>query len=151
MNTHYALHKAVGLIYFAVSKIQELVKRDFLYVQHLKYSTHNPWLLPDLLVCTTNVTSVDYDRVFNYTSYSIKGPSVPPGYYVRSPCLLPEHDTLYNFRFNFTEGQELPKRNIDEILRRITFETNSKVGVVKSLPTTLRWVKCASHSNTNYD
>lgn len=114
-------------MYFAVSGFQELAKRNYVYVQNLIFITGEPWRLPDLIVCTANVTSVDYDRVFNYTSYAIKGPSVPPGYYVRSPCLLPEHDTVFNFRFNFTNGQEIPKRNLDEILRRITFETKSTV------------------------
>ncbi|KAK3810160.1 MAG: hypothetical protein J3Q66DRAFT_352285 [Benniella sp.] len=125
----YIVFSVVGLMYFGVSAFQELAARNFVMVQNPIFITGEPWRLPDLIVCTANVTSVDYDRVFNYTSYAIKGPSVPEGQYVRSPCLLPEHDTVFNFIFNFTTGQVLPKRNIDEILRRITFETNSTVPI----------------------
>ncbi|KAK3827420.1 MAG: hypothetical protein J3Q66DRAFT_408313 [Benniella sp.] len=120
------------LLYFSVSVIQDLAKRDYIYVQHLIYITGHPLRLPDLLVCTANATLTDYDRmVFNYTSYPIKGPTVPAGEYVRSPCLLPGHDTVYNFRFNFKDGQELPKKNLDEILRNITFTTRTSTTAIQ--------------------
>ncbi|KAK3810161.1 MAG: hypothetical protein J3Q66DRAFT_352288 [Benniella sp.] len=119
----------VGLVYFAMSAFRELSERNFVMVQNPIFITGDPSRLPDLIVCTTNVTSVAYDRVFNYTAFAIEGPSVPEDQRVRSPCLLPEHDTVFNFMFNFTMGQELPKRNIDEILRNITFVTSSTVPI----------------------
>jgi hypothetical protein len=131
LTTRSSLHKVLGLIYFGISGVQDLLKRDYIYVQHLKYITGEPWRLPDLLVCTSGATLVDYDRmVFNYTSHPLKGPTVPADKYVPSPCTLPEHDTVYNFRFDFKDGQELPKKNLDEILRSITFTTTSTVRVV---------------------
>ena len=131
INNRSSLHKALVVLYFGVSVIQDLAKRDYIYVQHLKYITGQPWRVPDLLVCTSNATLVYYDRMaFNYTSYAIKGPTVPADKYVRSPCLLPEHDTVYNFRTNFKDGQELPRKNLDEILRNVTFTTTSTVRVV---------------------
>ncbi|KAF9346413.1 hypothetical protein BGX34_003901 [Mortierella sp. NVP85] len=113
------------IAYFGYSVIQDLVKRDYIYVQHLMFLTGHPSLLPDLLVCTAGATVSDYDRmVFNYTSYPIKSPTVPEDEYVPSPCSS-EYDTVYTFRFNFSAGQELPRKNLDEILRRITFATNN--------------------------
>jgi len=129
INNRSSLHKALGLIYFGVSVFQDLAKRDSIYVEHFKIIPGEVWRLPDLLVCTSGATLIDYAMVFNYTSYAIKGPTVPAGEYVRSPCLLPEHDTLYNFRYDFTMDQLLPK-NPDEVMRRITFETTSTVRVV---------------------
>ncbi|KAK3827416.1 MAG: hypothetical protein J3Q66DRAFT_320208 [Benniella sp.] len=126
----YIVVSTLVLIYFGVSVFQDLVKRDYIYVQRLKFIVGEAWRLPDLLVCTANATLLDYDKmVFNYKSYAIKGPTVPAGEYVRSPCLLPGHDTVYNFRTNFTIDQMLPKKNPDELLRRITFETNSMTAI----------------------
>ncbi|KAF9362592.1 hypothetical protein BGX34_005863 [Mortierella sp. NVP85] len=130
LTTRSLLHKVLGLIYFGYSVIQDLLKRDYIYVQHLKYITGEPWRLPDLLVCTAGATVSDYDRmVFNYTSYPLKGPTIAADEYMPSPCSLPEHDTVYTFVFNFGPGQELPKKNLDEILRQITFATTNTIPI----------------------
>ncbi|KAG0221343.1 hypothetical protein BGX31_009982 [Mortierella sp. GBA43] len=103
--------KVAGLLSFGVDRIIRVVKRDHVFENKVIDAEG----VPDLLFCASNAT-VKYKEGFNITAIPIKGPKVPLGLQVFTPC--DTGDTMFIATTDFTRlmAEHNPGKHVQRLL-----------------------------------
>jgi hypothetical protein len=121
-----------------VNRFSHVKNRDFISTTATYVLSDKANYEPDIIFCMADATLLHKDLSLVHTMYLLKGPSVPEGSYVRSPCDTDVHDTMFVF-WHQSEAREISK--IEDLWEAIEFKTNS---------TTPIWVILSAHNLNPY-
>ncbi|KAI8350184.1 hypothetical protein B0O80DRAFT_500781 [Mortierella sp. GBAus27b] len=107
----FVILSVAGLLSFGVDRIIRVVKRDHVFENKVIDAEG----VPDLLFCASNAT-VKYKEGFNITAIPIKGPKVPLGLQVFTPC--DTGDTMFIATTDFTRlmAEHNPGKHVQRLL-----------------------------------
>jgi hypothetical protein len=121
---------AVTWLFYAGNLTFRVLRREYTNqtkTMYLKDDAIETWDVPDLIFCTTNATRIrgSAPNGYNQIVRPLKGPAIPPGYDVNSPC-----DTSHDTMFVFWTDQGKIKINLNgthDLIKVFDFESNSTV------------------------
>ena len=116
---------------FARDRIDIVLRRDFIIEsKSIRYDKDRTFYdIPDIVICLSNGRVASLNEHMDSITVPLNGPSVPPGYYVDSPCFSDDPsyagDTTMTVLKMKNDTFQLPESH--SLALEIKLETNSTV------------------------